>query len=108
MRTLTRRLRNLRIGARLVVILSLCALCIGAAAYNGLSSQSRSDAYQQDINKVQDGRQIADELLISINDVTGWQGLYLADAAAYGVDAALGSKGYNAQGLADAKKGVEE
>jgi methyl-accepting chemotaxis protein len=108
MRTLTRRLRNLRIGARLVVILSLCALCIGAAAYNGLSAQSRSDAYQQDINEVQDGRQIADELLIAINDVTGWQGLYLADAAAYGVERALGSKGYNAQGLADAKAGVEE
>ncbi|WP_148574783.1 HAMP domain-containing protein, partial [Nocardioides caldifontis] len=108
MRTITRRLRNLRIGVRLAVILTLCGLCIGAAAYNGLSSQSRSDAFQEDMNAVQDGRQIADELLISINDVTGWQGLYLADAAAYGVERALGPDGYNAQGLADAKKGVEE
>ncbi len=108
MRTLTRRLRNLRIGVRLVVILSLCGLCIGAAAYNGLSSQSRSDAFQQDINEVEQGRQIADDLLISINDVTGWLGLYLADAAAYGVERALGADGYNAQGLKDAKAGVEE
>jgi methyl-accepting chemotaxis protein len=108
MKALTRRLRNLRIGVRLAVVLSLCALCVGAAAYNGLASQSRTDAYQKDINEVQDGRQIADELLIAINDVTGWQGLYLADAAAYGVDRALGKDGYNHAGLADATSGVEE
>ncbi len=100
-------LRKMKIGARLAVVLSMCGLFIFAAAYNGLSSQSRSDAMQQDINKVVDASQIADDLLVAINDVTGWQGLYLADAAAFGVDRALAKDAYNVSGLDESRAGVE-
>jgi methyl-accepting chemotaxis protein len=108
MRVFGKRLRSMRIGMRLAVVLSLCATFIFAAAYNGLSSQARTDAMQKDINEVAQARQVADDMLIAINDVTGWQGLYLADVAAFGVARGLAPDAYNVQGLDTARKGVDD
>ena len=108
MKALTRPLDNMRIGRRLAAVFALCGIFIFTAAYVGLSSQFRSDTRQQEINAVIEDGQIGDDLLVAINDVTGWQGLYVADAAAFGVDRALGEDGYNRQGLDDAAAGVEK
>jgi methyl-accepting chemotaxis protein len=108
MTALTRPLDNMRIGRRLAAVFALCGIFIFTAAYVGLSSQYRSDTRQQEINAVIEDGQIGDDLLVAINDVTGWQGLYIADAAAFGVDRALGENGYNRQGLDDAATGVQE
>ena len=108
MTALTRPLDNLRIGRRLAAVFALCGVFIVTVTYMGLSSQVRSDTRQQEIDAVIEDGQIGDDLLVAINDVTGWQGLYVADAAAFGVDRALGEDGYNRKGLDDAKAGVEK
>src|SRR5688500_19944688 len=102
MRALTRPLDNLRIGRRLASVFALCGIFIFTAAYVGLSSQFRSDTRQQEINAVIEDGQIGDDLLVAINDVTGWEGLYVADAAAVGVERARGECGNSRQGVGDA------
>jgi methyl-accepting chemotaxis protein len=108
MRAINRATGKLKIGHRLAAAFAVCGALIAAAAYLGLSSQSRSDQLQQDINEVAVGQQVGDDLLVSVNDVTGWQGLYLADAAAFGVQAALGKDGYNRAGFDEARENVDQ
>jgi methyl-accepting chemotaxis protein len=105
---ITRRLRDLRIGVRLGAVFALCGLIVAAAFTVDLLAQSRADDETAELDRVRRGQQIADDLLVNINDITGWQGLYLADAAAYGVGPALGPDGYNVQGFADSQAGIEQ
>ena len=108
MSSLLRWVRDLSIAKRLVASFALCFVFVGTAAYLGLSAQARGERMQDRLDQIADGQQIANEMLISINDITGWQGLYLADATAYGVDAALAEDSYNREGYLTSKAGIEE
>ncbi|MDR7254579.1 methyl-accepting chemotaxis protein [Nocardioides sp. BE266] len=100
-------LRDLRIGVRLTAAFAACGLLVGLAAFLGLSAQSKADGMRDQLEEVASHRALADLMLININDITGWQGLYLADATAFGVEAALSSDGYNREGYLKSKDAIE-
>jgi len=102
------RLRNHSISARLGAVFALCGVLIGAAFAVDTVTQHRADSTDAKIVKVQQAQQVADDLLVRINDITGWQGLYLADAAAYGIAKGMGPDDYNIQGFATSRKGIED
>ena len=101
-------LRDLKIGVRLAAAFAACGVLVGLAAYLGLSAQSKADGMRDQIEPVASHRALADLMLININDSTGWQGLYLADATAFGVEAALSEDGYNRDGYLNSKAAIEE
>ncbi|CAM3491657.1 methyl-accepting chemotaxis protein [Nocardioides zeicaulis] len=92
---------------RLTAAFAICGLLVGLAAFLGLSAQSKADGLRDDLEQVAAHRALADRMLININDITGWQGLYLADAVAYGVDEALSADGYNRSGYLESQKAIE-
>ena len=106
--TIGRRLANLRIGVRLTAVFALCGVLIATAFAIDLRTQANDRDMQHRVDRVKDGQQIADDLLITINDITGWQGLYIADATAYGLDKKFWDKDYNVQGFADSQAGIEK
>src|SRR3712207_5556030 len=101
-------LRDLKIGVRLAAAFAACGLLVGIAAYLGLSAQSKADGMRDQLEQVASHRALADLMLININDITGWQGLYLADATAFGTEAALSEDGYNRDGYLNSKAAIEE
>lgn len=102
------RLDNLRIGARLSAVFALCGLLIAAAFIYDLVSEDRLEQQRDQVSAVLEAQQIGDDLLVAINDLTGWQGLYVADAAAYGVEKGLAEDAYNVQGFDTAWEGVQQ
>jgi methyl-accepting chemotaxis protein len=100
-------LRDLKIGVRLAAAFAACGVLVGLAAYLGLSAQSKADGMRDQLEQVASHRALADLMLININDITGWQGLYLGDAAAFGVDEALSEDGYNRDGYLKSKAAIE-
>jgi methyl-accepting chemotaxis protein len=103
-----RALRDLKIGVRLAAAFAACGLLVGLAAYLGLSAQSKADGMRDQLEQVASHRAVADLMLININDITGWQGLYLADATAFGAEAALSPDGYNRDGYLNSKAAIEQ
>ena len=102
------RLRQHSIGLRLGAVFALCGVLLGSAFVLDTVAQHRADSAGDEIARVQRAQQISDDLLIRINDVTGWQGLYLADAGAYGIAKALADDDYNVQGFATSRAGIEK
>jgi methyl-accepting chemotaxis protein len=107
-KTFVRRVQDLRIGVRLAAVFTLCGLLIAAAIAFDTKAQHDAAGMQTQLNRVHDGQQISDDLLIAINDITGWQGLYIADAAAYGIAKGLAADDYNIQGFATSQKGIDQ
>jgi methyl-accepting chemotaxis protein len=89
-------------------VFALCGVLLGSAFVVDRVTQHRADAKGREIARVQRAQQISDELLIRINDITGWQGLYLADAGAYGIGKALADDDYNIKGFATSRAGIEK
>ncbi|WP_121254760.1 methyl-accepting chemotaxis protein [Nocardioides ferulae] len=108
MRALLRRFDNLRIGVRLAAVFSICGLLIGTAVAFYAYASAGTESDRDEIARVKEAQGIADDLLIAINDITGWQGLYIGDVAAYGVKNGLADDGYNVQGFAEAQAGIEQ
>ncbi len=108
MTTPFRALSDLKIGVRLAAAFVVCGLLVGLAAFLGLSAQSKADGMRDELEQVASHRALADRMLININDITGWQGLYLADASAYGVEAALADDGYNRSGYLESQAAIEK
>ena len=108
MKTFVRRVHDLRIGVRLAAVFALCGLLIAAAIAFDTKAQHDAAAMQTRLDRVHDGQQISDDLLIAINDITGWQGLYVADAAAYGVAKGLAPDDYNVKGFATSQAGIDK
>jgi methyl-accepting chemotaxis protein len=107
-KTFVRRVHDLRIGVRLAAVFALCGLLIAAAIAFDTKAQHDAAAMQTRLDRVHDGQQISDDLLIAINDITGWQGLYVADAAAYGVRKGLAADDYNVKGFATSQAGIDQ
>lgn len=101
------RPRDLRIGHRLAAGFLLCGLVVGAGAAVGLAAVAEGDAKQAEVDRVVAAAQICDDLLININDITGWQGLYLADVPAFGLESALDEESYNRSGYLASKATIE-
>ena len=101
-------LRDLRIGLRLVVAFALCGFFVGAAAYLGLSAQSHGEGLQVEIDEIVDQKAQASSMLVNINQITGWQGLYLADVAAFGAEAAVADDAYNRAGYLKNRTEIEQ
>jgi methyl-accepting chemotaxis protein len=108
MKKLVHRIDNLRIGVRLSAVFALCGLLVTAAFAIDLWAQHDAAQAQSRVEDAQAGQQIGDDLLIAINDITGWQGLYIAEASAIGVDRALSDKGYNMAGFIEAQQGITD
>ena len=108
LKTLARRVDDLRIGVRLGAVFALCGLLIAAAFALDLKTQNDAAELQDELDRAYAGQQIGDELLIGINDITGWQGLYIADAAAMGVEKGLSGDAYNIQGFAEAEQNIND
>nr|WP_246283711.1 methyl-accepting chemotaxis protein [Nocardioides perillae] len=85
-----------------------CGLFVVSGAWLGLSAQAEGAEKQVEIDRAVEAGQIADDLLININDITGWQGLYLADVPAFGVEAATADDGYNRAGYLASKEAIRE
>jgi methyl-accepting chemotaxis protein len=107
-KTLARRVHDLRIGVRLAVVFAVCGLLIGAAFAQDLKAQADAGDVEDQVEQAEIGQQISDDLLIAINNITGWQGLYIADAAAYGVDEGLSDEDFNIKGFVEAQDGIEK
>jgi methyl-accepting chemotaxis protein len=102
------RLRHLTVGRRLGLAFSAMAgLLVVAAGAGAWGLQSQSDIQQRldRLERVRDDVQLA---RYSAADVTGWQGLVMADAGAYGNAAAIGPDAYNRKGELESKAALYE
>ena len=102
------RIDDLRIGVRLGAVFALCGLVWLGAFGLDLKIQHDAGVVEDQVEQAEGGQQIGDQLLIAINDITGWQGLYIADAAAMGVEKGLADDAYNVQGFAESKAGIDD
>ena len=108
MSTFARKVRDLRIGVRLGAVFALCGLLWSGAFGLDMKAQHDAGVIANQVRQAEKGQQIGDDLLIAINDITGWQGLYISDAAAYGVDKGLSPDDYNVQGFAKSQQGIAD
>ncbi|CAI9408954.1 methyl-accepting chemotaxis protein [Nocardioides sp. T2.26MG-1] len=108
LKKLARRVDNLRIGVRLGAVFALCGLLIAAAFALDLKAQHDAADLADQVEQAEAGQEISDRLLIAINEISGWQSLYINDAAAYGVDKGLAEDDYNMQGFTDSQQGITD
>ncbi|MDI6911556.1 methyl-accepting chemotaxis protein, partial [Nocardioides sp.] len=101
------RVGDLRIGARLGAVFALCGLVWLGAFGLDLKTQHDAAAVEDQVTAAEEGLQISDELLIAINEISGWQALYIDDAAAFGTEKGLADDAYNVQGFTESKQGIE-
>ncbi|WP_203863698.1 methyl-accepting chemotaxis protein, partial [Planobispora rosea] len=101
-------LRNVGVGKRLGLAFTLVSLLIVVAVGVGHWGLQR----QHDINTRMDQlEQVKDDIqtfAYHVADITGWQGLVVADAGAFGGKVAIGPDGYNRQGELESKKALFE
>ncbi|WP_203880260.1 hypothetical protein, partial [Planobispora takensis] len=101
-------LRNLGVGKRLGLSFSLVSLLIVVAVAVGQWSLIR----QHDINvRMGQLEQVEDDIqtfAYHVADVTGWQGLVVADAGVYGGKAASAPDSMNREGEMESKKALYE
>jgi methyl-accepting chemotaxis protein len=89
-------------------VFALCGLIIGAALAVDLSTQRNAADAQHQLDRVLAGQQIGNDLNVQINEVTGWQALYIDDVAAYGVAKGLSDKAYNRGGFLQNKADIQK
>jgi methyl-accepting chemotaxis protein len=97
-------LRNASVGKRLggsFLVLTVLIIAGAGAGWWGLAQQQQAQQRIAQLQLVKDDIQL---LKFYASDVTGWQGLVVADAGAFGYAEAVGPNGYNRKGeLADKK-----
>ena len=91
-----------RLGASFSALTGLIVLAAGVGWW-GLQQQDASQRRLAALERVRDDIQ---QVRYQAADVTGWQGLVVADAGAFGYAYATGPKGYNRQGELKAKQAV--
>jgi len=102
----THRLSNLRVGRRLGLAFGAVGALVLVSAGAGLSAVAEQRDLAEDISAVDRVVQEAETARFQIADVSGWQGLVMADVAAFGPAVALAQDAYNRAGLLESKQGV--
>ncbi|MFI5492415.1 methyl-accepting chemotaxis protein [Actinoplanes sp. NPDC051859] len=104
-----RLFRDISVGKRLAsafCVLSALIMLAAAAGWWGLNKQ---DEMQQKLAGREQVRDDVQGMAYAAADITGWQGLVIADAGAYGYAYATGTgkdQGYNRQGFLEAKAAI--
>ncbi|MEU7908118.1 methyl-accepting chemotaxis protein [Actinoplanes sp. NPDC049118] len=93
-----------RLGASYFLLTSLIVIAAGVGWW-GMQQQSETQRRLAALEQVRDDIQAAQYL---VADVSGWQGLVVADAGAFGYAQATGPDGFNRQGELESKKAVYE
>ncbi|KUL31967.1 methyl-accepting chemotaxis protein [Actinoplanes awajinensis] len=91
-----------RLGASYLVLTALIVSSAGTGWW-GLRQQASAQSELGALEQVRDDIQAAK---YNAADVTGWQGLVIADAGAFGAGYALGPDGYNRQGELKSKDAI--
>jgi methyl-accepting chemotaxis protein len=97
-------MRDASVGKRLggsFLVLTVLIIAGAGVGWWGLAQQQQAQRRSAQLQLVKDDIQL---LKFYASDVTGWQGLVVADAGAFGYAEAVGPDGYNRKGeLADTK-----
>src|SRR3712207_4901818 len=105
---LFRRLGDVRIGRRLGLAFGAVGSLVVVSAGAGLLAVGEQRDIAEDLSAAAAVQQEAETARFQIADVSGWQGLVMADVAAFGPQAALAPEAYNRSGLLESKDGVYE
>jgi methyl-accepting chemotaxis protein len=92
------RMRSTTVGRRLrgsFLVLMILMLAGAGAGWWGLAQQRTAQRRVAELQQLKDDIQL---LKFYASDVTGWQGLVVADAGAFGYQEAVGPNGYNRAG----------
>ncbi|SFO32039.1 methyl-accepting chemotaxis protein [Geodermatophilus obscurus] len=99
-------LSDLRVGRRLGLAFGAVGTLVVVCAATGLSAVGEQRDLAVELSRADAVLADAGTARFQIADVTGWQGLVVADAAVFGPAVALAPDSYNRAGLLEAKDGV--
>ncbi|MGY1781420.1 methyl-accepting chemotaxis protein [Geodermatophilus sp. SYSU D01036] len=99
-------LSSLRIGRRLALAFGVVGVLVAVSAGAGLSAVAEQRDLAGELSRADAVLAEAETARFQIADVTGWQGLVVADAVTFGPGVALAPDAYNRSGLLEAKDGV--
>lgn len=102
----THRLSHLRVGRRLGLAFGAVGALVLVSTGVGLSAVAEQRDIAQDLSAADGVLQEAESARFQIADVSGWQGLVMADVAAFGPAVALSPDAYNRAGMLESKDAV--
>ena len=100
------RLSHLRVGRRLGLAFGAVGALVLVSTGAGLSAVAEQRDIADELSAVGGVLQEAESTRFQIADVSGWQGLVMADVAAFGAAVALAPDAYNRAGLLESKDAV--
>jgi methyl-accepting chemotaxis protein len=99
-------LSDTRVGRRLGLAFGAVGVLVAVSAATGLSAVAEQRDLAVELSRADAVLADAETARFQIADVTGWQGLVVADAVTFGPQAALAPDAYNRAGLLDSKDAV--
>ncbi len=99
-------LSDTRVGRRLGLAFGAVGVLVAVSAATGLSAVAEQRDLAVELSRADAVLADAETARFQIADVTGWQGLVVADAVTFGPQAALAPDAYNRAGLLDSKDTV--
>ena len=99
-------LSDMRVGRRLGLAFGTVGVLVAVSAATGLSAVAEQRDLAGELSRADAVLADAETARFQIADVTGWQGLVVADAAVFGPAVALAPDSYNRSGLLEAEDGV--
>ncbi|MEV6596154.1 methyl-accepting chemotaxis protein [Actinoplanes sp. NPDC051346] len=101
-----RYFRDVSVGKRLGFSFFVLAVLIMLAAGAGWWGLNKQDDAQRRLAAMEQVRDDVQQMKYFAADVTGWQGLVVSDAGAFGFAYATGKDGYNRQGFLESKASI--
>ncbi|MEU7901361.1 methyl-accepting chemotaxis protein [Actinoplanes sp. NPDC049118] len=101
-------LGRLRVGARLAVAFSLLIGLLAVTAGAGWWGMRTQDQVEREIADLTVTREAVLRFMYNVGEITGWQGLVVADAGVIGGRAATAPTSYNRDGLLKSKTTLTE
>ncbi|MEV4640022.1 hypothetical protein AB0J80_22000 [Actinoplanes sp. NPDC049548] len=89
---------RMRVGSRLAVSFGLLIVLLGVTAGAGWAGMRTQDRVGEDLAKLAAAREAVQQFLYQVAEVTGWQGLVIAEAGTVGGAAATEPTAYNRAG----------
>ena len=103
---MSHRLSNVRVGRRLGLAFGAVGALVVLSAGAGLSAVAEQRDLAQRLSAADGVLQEAESARFQIADVSGWQGLVMADVAAFGPAVGLSPDAYNRAGMLESKGAV--